>query len=69
MIEIVIVLIIWMWGITPLWLNIVVSGLLFIRFSWRMFLTVRKFFEWINEADEKYVEETNKDIRKDNKGV
>ena len=68
MIEIVIALIVWTWGITPLWLNIVVSGLLFIRFSWRMLLTVRKFFKWVNEADEKYIEETNKDIRKDNKG-
>lgn len=31
MFEIILALIIWTWGLTPLWVNIVVSTLLFIR--------------------------------------
>lgn len=45
MIEIVICLIIWFWGLTPLWLNILLSCLLFIRFSWRVALTITKVFK------------------------
>lgn len=52
MIEIVICLIIWFWGLTPLWLNIVLSGLLFIRFSWRVALTITKVFRFNNELDD-----------------
>lgn len=53
MIEIVICLIIWFLGLTPLWLNIVLSGLLFIRFSWRVALTITKVFRFNNELDER----------------
>ncbi len=53
MIEIVICLIIWFWGLTPLWLNIVLSVLLFIRFSWRVTLTITKVFRFNNELDER----------------
>lgn len=52
MIEIVICLIIWFWGLTPLWLNIVLSGLLFIRFSWRVSLTITKVFRFNNELED-----------------
>lgn len=52
MIEIVICLIIWFWGLTPLWLNIVLSVLLFIRFSWRVALTVTKVFRFNNELED-----------------
>lgn len=52
MIEIVICLIIWFWGLTPLWLNIVLSVLLFIRFSWREALTITKVFRFNNELDD-----------------
>lgn len=52
MIEIVICLIIWFWGLTPLWLNIVLSGLLFIRFSWRVSLTITKVFRLNNELED-----------------
>ena len=52
MIEIVICLIIWVWGLTPLWLNIVASILLFIRFSWRLLLTVTKVFDYNKKLEE-----------------
>ena len=52
MIEIVICLIIWFWGLTPVWLNVVLSGLLFIRFSWRVILTITKVFKFNNELDD-----------------
>ena len=52
MIEIVICLIIWFWGLTPLWLNIVLSVLLFIRFSWRVTLTITKVFRFNNELED-----------------
>lgn len=45
MIEIIICLVIWFWGLTPLWLNILLSCLLFIRFSWRVALTITKVFK------------------------
>ena len=51
MIEIIICLVLWFWGLTPLWLNIVLSVLLFFRFSWRVSLTVAKVFKFNNELD------------------
>ena len=51
MIEIIIALIIWCWRLTPLWLNIILSVLLFFRFSWRVLLTFRKFLEWNKSFD------------------
>lgn len=53
MIEIAICLIIWFWGLTPLWINIVLSVLLFIRFSWRVTLTITKVFKFNNELEER----------------
>ena len=53
MIEIVICLILWFWGLTPLWLNILLSCLLFIRFSWRVALTITKVFKFNKELDER----------------
>ena len=53
MIEIVICLVLWFWGLTPLWLNILLSCLLFIRFSWRVALTITKVFKFNKELDEK----------------
>ena len=46
MIEIIICLIIWCWNLTPLWLNILLTVLLFFRFSWRVLITMSKVFEW-----------------------
>ena len=51
MIEIIICLMLWFWGLTPLWLNIVLSVLLFVRFSWRVSLTVAKVFKFNNKLD------------------
>lgn len=51
MIEIAICLIIWFWGLTPLWLNVLLSCLLFIRFSWRVALTITKVFK-LNDSPE-----------------
>lgn len=48
MIEIVICLIVWCWGLTPLWLNVLLTVLLFLRFSWRVLLTMRRFLEFAN---------------------
>ena len=53
MIEIIICLIIWCWGLTPLWVNIIASILLFIRFSWRVMLTMCKIFKWNESFEEK----------------
>ena len=52
MIEIVICLIIWFWGLTPHWLNVVLTGLLFIRFTWRLMLTITKVFSFNKEMEE-----------------
>lgn len=52
MIEIVICLIIWFWGLTPNWLNVVLTGLLFIRFTWRLMLTITKVFSFNKEMEE-----------------
>lgn len=68
MIEIIICLIIWCWGLTPLWLNILLTCLLFIRFSWRLLLTMRKFFEWNKSFDEKKESGDNGFIQEKNKG-
>ena len=51
MIEIVLILIIWCWGLTPLWLNVITTIFMFFRFSWRMLLTMRKFLEWNKEKE------------------
>ena len=50
MIEIILCMLIWCWGLTPLWFNITATILLFIRFSWRCMLTVVKVFELNKEA-------------------
>lgn len=50
MIEIILCMLIWCWGLTPLWFNITATILLFIRFSWRCMLTVVKVFELSKEA-------------------
>lgn len=60
MIEIVICLIIWCWGLTPLWLNILLTILLFIRFSWRLLLTITKIFKLNKELEER--EKTNNEL-------
>lgn len=52
MIEIVICLIVWFWGLTPNWLNVVLTGLLFIRFTWRLMLTITKVFSFNKEMEE-----------------
>lgn len=52
MIEIVICLIIWCWNLTPLWLNILLTILLFIRFSWRLLLTITKIFKLNKELED-----------------
>lgn len=57
MIEIIICLIIWCWNLTPLWLNILLTILLFIRFSWRLLLTITKIFKLNKELEER--EKTN----------
>jgi len=53
MIEIIICLIIWFWGLTPLWLNILLTILLFFRFSWRLLLTITKIFKLNKELEER----------------
>lgn len=53
MIEIVICLIIWFWGLTPHWLNVVLTGLLFIRLTWRLMLTITKVFSFNKEMEER----------------
>ena len=53
MIEIVICLIVWFWGLTPNWLNVVLTGLLFIRFTWRLMLTITKVFSFNKEMEER----------------
>lgn len=60
MIEIVICLIIWCWSLTPLWLNILLTILLFIRFSWRLLLTITKMFKLNKELEER--EKTNNEL-------
>lgn len=60
MIEIVICLIIWCWGLTPLWLNILLTILLFFRFSWRLLLTITKIFKLNKELEER--EKTNNEL-------
>lgn len=60
MIEIVICLIIWCWNLTPLWLNILLTILLFIRFSWRFLLTITKIFKLNKELEER--EKTNNEL-------
>lgn len=67
MIEIIICLIVWCWGLTPLWLNVLLTILLFLRFSWRVLLTLRKFLEFAtNDSNiiqkEKENENTKTDI-------
>lgn len=57
MIEIIICLIIWCWNLTPLWLNILLTILLFIRFSWRLLLTITKVLSLNKELEER--EKTN----------
>jgi len=51
MIEIIVCLVIWFWGLTPLWLNILLSCLLFVRFSWRVALTITKVFKFNNSLE------------------
>ena len=60
MIEIIICLIIWCWGLTPLWVNILLTILLFIRFSWRLLLTITKMFKLNKELEER--EKTNNEL-------
>lgn len=59
MIEIVIILILWHWGLTPLWLNVTVSVLLYIRFTWRAVLTMCKVFELNESFEEKKERDTD----------
>lgn len=60
MIEIIICLIIWFWNLTPLWVNILLTILLFIRFSWRLLLTITKIFKLNKELEER--EKTNNEL-------
>lgn len=60
MIEIIICLIIWCWNLTPLWLNILLTILLFIRFSWRLLLTITKMLKLNKELEER--EKTNNEL-------
>lgn len=60
MIEIIICLIIWCWGLTPLWVNILLTILLFIRFSWRLLLTITKMLKLNKELEER--EKTNNEL-------
>lgn len=60
MIEIIICLIIWCWNLTPLWLNILLTILLFIRFSWRFLLTITKVLSLNKELEER--EKTNNEL-------
>ena len=60
MIEIIICLIVWFWGLTPTWLNIVVTILAFFRFSWRLLLTLCKIFE-LNKTIEDSTRKENTD--------
>lgn len=62
MIEIIICLIIWCWNLTPLWLNILLTILLFVRFSWRLLLTITKIFK-LNKELEGIMYDSNKNIR------
>lgn len=66
MIEIIICLIIWCWGLTPLWLNILLTILLFVRFSWRLLLTITKIFKLNKEledmANKKYEVEMKENV-------
>ena len=57
MIEIVVCLIIWFWGLTSLWLNVILTCLLYIRFSWRVMLTVTKYFNSNKEKEEEVKED------------
>lgn len=67
MIEIIIALIIWFWGLTPLWLNILLTVLLFFRFSWRVLITMSKVFEWNKSFDEKKECDKNGTIQEEGK--
>lgn len=60
MIEIIICLIIWCWGLTPLWVNILLTILLFVRFSWQLLLTITKVFKLNKELEER--EKTNNEL-------
>lgn len=51
MIEIAICLFIWNCFLTPLWVNIVVSCLLALSLSYKLFLFATKFFELGKEED------------------
>lgn len=66
MIEIIICLIIWCWNLTPLWLNILLTILLFVRFSWRLLLTITKVFKLNKEledmANKKYEVEMKENV-------
>ena len=45
MIEIVLILLIWASKFFPLWVNIIATILLFIRFTFRSAITIAKFME------------------------
>jgi hypothetical protein len=45
MIEIILIMLVWCWGLTPLWFNIVATALLVLRFGWRCMLSVLKILE------------------------
>lgn len=46
--SIIILLIVWTWGITPLWVNITISGLLWLYFTLKVLL----FFIEEDERDD-----------------
>lgn len=52
MFEIILALIIWTWGLTPLWINIVISSLLFIRFTYSLSKLIGSFCGLFNDGKE-----------------
>lgn len=52
MFEIILALIIWTWGLTPLWINIVISSLLFIRFTYSLSKFIGSFCGLSNDRKE-----------------
>lgn len=40
----------WTWGLTPLWVNIVVTILLGIRFWFRLIKLMSEFFQWLSDG-------------------
>lgn len=54
MLEIILCIIIWTWNLTPLWVNIVVSVLAFMRFSYSTSKTIGEFIGSGDKTDQDF---------------